>query len=83
MIDAPTLSIALARTLAAKADAVVIVASWRCRPEDGLEVALRMPPFDRSANVGVVLNRVVVPRHLGRRFATILDFGGKPDTRYA
>ena len=70
-IDAPPLSIALARTLADKADAVIIVAPYRCNPDDGLTAALNLPPLDHITRLGIALNRVVRSKHSGRRLTRL------------
>jgi len=55
---APILPIADAVILAAKADAVVIVARWRKTSEHALRSALRLLPRGRVAVAGVVLNQI-------------------------
>jgi Mrp family chromosome partitioning ATPase len=60
ILDAPPIPIAVARVLAAKADATILVAAWRARAADGLRAALRLQPFDQPGQVGVVLNRIDV-----------------------
>jgi uncharacterized protein involved in exopolysaccharide biosynthesis/Mrp family chromosome partitioning ATPase len=80
-LDAPALSIATSRALAAKADVVVIVAPWGSKPEDGLEDGLNLPPLDRMANVGVALNRVVEPRPVRRIVTDLFGADREPPPR--
>jgi capsular exopolysaccharide synthesis family protein len=58
ILDSTSLQIAAARRLAAKADAIVLVARWRDTVEAGLRAALRSLPVDHAPLVGVVLNRI-------------------------
>ena len=58
ILDAPTLQIAVARRLAAKTDATLLVARWRKTTEAGLRAALRLLPPEPATLVGVALNRI-------------------------
>lgn len=59
IIDAPpVLPIAEARSLAAKADAVVFAVRWRKTPEQAIRTAFRLLPRDKVKMMGVVLTRV-------------------------
>jgi succinoglycan biosynthesis transport protein ExoP len=58
----PLLAVVDARVLAAKSDAVVMLARWRKTPRDALSSALRLVNLAGAPLVGVVLTRVDVTK---------------------
>jgi uncharacterized protein involved in exopolysaccharide biosynthesis/Mrp family chromosome partitioning ATPase len=58
ILDAPALQIAVARRLAAKADATLLVTRWMSTSEGGLRGALRLLPYEHVPLIGVALNAV-------------------------
>ena len=82
-LDAPALSLAATRLLAARADFTVVVAPWGELPGEGLAEAMTMPPFDQTGAIGVVLNRVDLEEQARRGFVRTEGMARKFSHHYA
>ncbi len=83
VLDTPALPIAISRLLAAEANCIVLVTEWRGRADGGTVTAIRLPPLDQAARIGVVLNGIDATQQARYGFGRPQNFEKKFSSQYA
>jgi uncharacterized protein involved in exopolysaccharide biosynthesis/Mrp family chromosome partitioning ATPase len=83
ILDTPPLPIAISRVLAAAADSIILVTEWQSKTDAGVLTAIRLPPFDQAARVGVALNGVDATQQARYGFGRPENYEKKFSNQYA